>query len=223
MTSKAQELHKGLVQCLTADKVDKIILAEVANKLIPDGNPDFASIIHYPMVKDLAKENFKLTVLFVTALVRDFCSSYNVVRNMNEDQIIEAAIQLVDEADNFRLEDFTMMFSLAKKGKLDVRIMDRIDIDVINKIWDAYYQMRVNAKYDLEEKQLQEEEGKVDDVQNIVGADAWTELLNKMKADYDDGRTGPAKMSGEEQLRAKKERIAHAAKQLWGDIPRGNE
>jgi len=183
---------------------------------MPDGNPDFVNIINYPKVVDLAKENYKVTVFSLTAIVRDFCSSFNVVRNMNEDQILEAALCLIDEADNFRMEDFVIMFSLAKKGKLDIKIMDRIDIDVINKIWDCYYQKRVNAKYDIEQKSIEQEEAQIPDMKNIVGAEAWGELVKRMEADYSEGKAGHH-LSEDEQLKAKKERIAHAAKHFWGE------
>jgi len=221
--SQCQELHKNLQQCLIVDKVDKMELANIVHRLMPEGAPDFANIINYPKVSDLAKGNYKATAFVLTSLMRDFCSSFNVVRNMNEDQIIEAALHLIDEADNFRLEDFVIMFSLAKKGKLDVKIMDRIDIDVINRIWDCYYTKRENAKHEIDQKRIEREEGVVFagrtenvDSENIAPPEAWTKLLNQVKADYSDGKTG-YHLSDEEKLKAKQERVSNAAKLFWGE------
>lgn len=74
-------------------------------------------------------------------MVKDLSSSINVVRNMNEDQMIEAAAMLLDECDNFRLEDYQMMFAMAKRGTL-VRILDRLDINIISQMMDEYYTRR---------------------------------------------------------------------------------
>ncbi|MBK7885497.1 MAG: hypothetical protein IPJ81_18160 [Chitinophagaceae bacterium] len=74
-------------------------------------------------------------------MIKDFCSSLNVVRNMNEDQMIEAAAMLLDECENFRLEDYMIMFSMAKRGEL-VKIMDRIDLQVITAMLDEYFTRR---------------------------------------------------------------------------------
>lgn len=211
-----QTLHNDLQLCLTAEKVDKIALAEVTNQLLPGGEPDFENIVHFPSIKQQAEENYKLTALMLSSLVKDFCSSYNVVRNMNEDQIIEAAIMLIDDAGNFRMEDYVMMFSMAKKGRLGVKIMDRIDIDVINQIADAYFDLRKEAGYKIQQKQIESEEGKIDNVEQIVGPEAWTNLLNKVKAEYDEGKTG-YRMTEDQELEAKKARVAHAAKHFWGE------
>jgi hypothetical protein len=49
----------------------------------------------------------------------DFCSSINVLRNMNEDQMIEAAAMLIAECGNFRLEDYVMMFSMGVNATVE--------------------------------------------------------------------------------------------------------
>jgi len=114
----------------------------LVSDLMPAGIPAFLSIIKFPMLRDLVNEHGKKTMLKVIfLLVRDFCSSINVVRNMNEDQMIETAAMLLDECGNFRLQDYTMMFSMAKRGQL-VKIMDRIDISVIIHLLDEYWKLR---------------------------------------------------------------------------------
>jgi len=135
----------------------KIELSQCVSGLMPAGKPEFLELVKYPKIVDLVKEHGRgkiLKVLFL--MVKDFCSSMNVVRNMNEDQMIETASMLIDEADNFRLEDYTMFFTMAKRGMLG-KIYDRIDGQVISEFLDEYWLRRRDAAYhdtDSESKHL---------------------------------------------------------------------
>lgn len=134
----------------------KMELMMMTSQLAPSGKPDFASVIQYPKISELIVSEGKRKVLaLVTIIVRDFCASINVVRNMNEDQVIESAMMLVEECGNFRLEDYVMMFSMAKKGSLDVKIYDRIDIQVITQILDAYWLIRHRAGKQIQQEEIQ--------------------------------------------------------------------
>lgn len=120
-------------------------LLSMTGDLMPSGKPTFLEVIKYPMIQQLIAEHGKKTMLKVLfLLVKDFCRSLNVVRNMTEDQMIEAAAMLIDECGNFRIEDYVMMFSMAKKGEL-VKIYDRMDIQIITAILDEYWQRRYRA------------------------------------------------------------------------------
>jgi len=154
-----------LIQCLI--KMDfpetkleaKMEFVGLVGDLMPAGIPAFLSMIKFPMIKDLVNEHGKKTMLKVIfLLIRDFCSSINVVRNMDQDQMIEAAAMLLDECGNFRLQDYTMMFSMAKRGQL-VKIMDRIDISVIIQLLDEYWKMRNRTAEKLLEKECLERLG----------------------------------------------------------------
>lgn len=114
----------------------------MASELMPGGKPRYLDVIHFPMIRDLVKSEGKKKMLAVLVImVKDLCSSLNVVRNMNEDQMIEAAAMLLDECGNFRLEDYVMMFSMGKRGQL-VKIYDRIDLQVITAMMDEYWEKR---------------------------------------------------------------------------------
>jgi hypothetical protein len=129
----------------------KMELMARVSELMPAGKPDFLSMVKYPKVVDLVKEHGRMkihTVLFL--MVKDFCSSMNVVRNMNEDQMIEVAAMLIDEADNFRLEDYTIFFSMAKRGMLG-KIYDRVDTQVISQLLDEYWNQRREKAYQAEQ------------------------------------------------------------------------
>ena len=135
------------MQCLikleTPEKSDaKMELIALVSDLMPQGKPKYLEVIKYPMIRQLIETEGKKKMLAVLVLmIKDFCSSLNVVRNMNEDQMIEAAAMLLDECENFRLEDYMIMFSMAKRGD-SVKIMDRIDLQVITAMLDEYFTRR---------------------------------------------------------------------------------
>lgn len=123
----------------------KMEMIAVSRELMPAGKPNFLEVIKYPMIKDLVKsEGSNKMLKLLVLMVKDFCNSINVVRNMNEDQMIEAASMLLDECDNFRLEDYVMMFSLSKRGEL-IKILDHLDISYIAMMMNEYWQRRKNA------------------------------------------------------------------------------
>src|SRR4051812_4913807 len=93
-----------LIQCLISMDVPerkseaKMELITLTSNLMPGGNPTYLDVIKYPMVRSLVEEVGKKAMLKVIyLLVKDFCSSLNVVRNMNQDQLIESASMLIDE------------------------------------------------------------------------------------------------------------------------------
>ena len=152
-TSAPAQSSQKLMQCLvrleTAERSKaKMELLLITNELMPGGKPDLLGVRKYPMIKDLVQSEGKKKMLAILVLmVKDFCSSMNVVRNMNEDQMIEAGAMLLEECDNFRMEDYVMMFSMAKKGSFhpEVKIYDRIDIQTISQIMDEYWARRNEA------------------------------------------------------------------------------
>lgn len=133
----------------------KMEFVGIISELMPGGNASHLGVIKFPMIKNLLAEFGKKTMLkIIFLLIKEFCNSINVIRNMTEDQMIEAAAMLIDECENFRLEDYAMMFSLGKKGIL-VKIFDRIDISVITQMLDEYWKRRNGAAIQLEERESQ--------------------------------------------------------------------
>lgn len=138
-------------------EVDKLSgkgeLIEIVSELMPAGKPKFLEVIRYPTIEAMIHEHGKqkmLKVIFL--LVKDFSGSLNVVRNFNEDQMLEAAAMLLDECGNFRLEDYVMMFQMAKKGEL-LKVYDRLDIQVISEMLDVYWLKRKRAAEGVQEKE----------------------------------------------------------------------
>lgn len=161
-------LHKQLRQSMLALGNDKLTPEErqvaklgytmAVKQLFPDGKPNYLGVVQYPQIRDLVQDNGEPVVLLLIAvMVRDYCASVNVARNMNEDQILEAAAMLMEEAGNFRLEDYAMMFALAKRGKL-VKVYERIDLTTITDMADAYYAERRDAKINQQEQEIERQE-----------------------------------------------------------------
>ena len=125
----------------------KMDLILKTNELMPKGIANLTAVVKYPKIADLVvSEGRKKMLAVIVLLVKDFCGSVNVVRNMNQEQMIEAGLMLLDECGNFRLEDYVMMFSMAKKGQFPVvKIWDRMDIQIVTAIVDAYWTRRKEA------------------------------------------------------------------------------
>jgi hypothetical protein len=138
-----------LLQCLIDVEANKqgakmeLILA--TNELMPEGKPNYLEVVKYPMIRQVIQtEGRKKMLAVLVSLVKNFCASMNVVRNMNEDQMIETAAMLLEECGNFRLEDYVTMFSMAKRGSL-IKIYDRIDIQVVTEMLEEYWERRNEA------------------------------------------------------------------------------
>ncbi len=120
------------------------LLSEVS-RLIPGGEPDFAELANRSSLKDVAKVSGKSqTIALISLMVKNFCSSLNIVRSMNQDQLLECAIYLMDECRDFTMEDYLIMFTMAKRGKLGT-VMDHVDIKVIADIHLEYIRHRQAA------------------------------------------------------------------------------
>lgn len=143
----------------------KMELISITSELMPKGAPNLTGVIKYPSIERLGQElGKKVPLLMIFTLVRDFCDSINVVRNMNEAQMMETSSMLLDECDNFRMEDYVMMFSMAKRGNL-VKIFDRVDIDLVGGIMDRYWEMRNESGKRVQQQQYQEYEDKLKQIE----------------------------------------------------------
>ncbi len=137
---------------------NKLALIQITKELMPGGQPAYLAMVEYPKITDLIQtEGEPVIMLILSVMIRDFCATMNVVRNMNEEQILEAAAMLLTECGNFRLEDYAVMFFLAKKGAL-FKIMDRIDLQVITAIADEYFNRRRDAKISMQEQEIERQE-----------------------------------------------------------------
>lgn len=153
----SQKLQECLIklegQCRSEAKLELVL---AINELMPEGNPDYISVCKYEPIRNIVLRIGKKKMLaLIVIIVKDFCASLNVVRNMNEDQMIEAGAMLLEECGNFRIEDYVIMFSMAKRGKL-IKIYDRMDMQIITQIMDEYWIKRSRAGEMELEKEINE-------------------------------------------------------------------
>ena len=141
----------------------KMEVMNMTRDLIPNGNPRFKEMIYLPpLVKLITEHGYGNLMKVVYLMVKDLCNSVNVVRPMTEDQMIEAAGMLLDECGDFRLEDYQIMFTLAKRGQL-IKIMDRLDVPTIGIMLDTYWQMRNQAGKQIQEQEFKEKDNRYND------------------------------------------------------------
>lgn len=179
-------------------------LMVLTREVMPAGEPAFPEIRRRaPMVKLIDCYGPATMHKVLMMLIRDLCQSINVVRPMTTAQISEAAGFLLDECGDFRLEDFVVMFTMAKRGRLaingDKGFMDRVDIETIGKVMDAYYEIRRDAGYAAQEAEMRkaEEEWRMgtrgvmhDQIVDLTQSEAvkktnWRELLQDDKAEQE--------------------------------------
>lgn len=144
----------------------KTELFKVVKQLLPDGEPTTAVLGRYPTIKKLIALNNgddQPIEIAIQGLILDFCSGFNVIRPMDVWQIKECSMMLVSDLgtwQDYRLEDYVLMFTMAKRKKLDIKILDRIDIDVISTIRSEYDKWRKNDVRMKKEALKQEEKRK---------------------------------------------------------------
>jgi hypothetical protein len=178
MASNADDKSKG---------VARFELVTATSALMPGGQPQFKEIASRAPIAILVETMSRADMIkHLYVLINDFCSSLNVVRNMSHDQMIDAAAMLLDECGDFRLEDYMVMFTLAKRGQL-VKIMDRIDISIIGQMMDAYYAMRRAEGQQIQEGEYYSFEQKihqrgVEDIQFHEDNNAFGKLVGIMTA-----------------------------------------
>lgn len=147
-------------------------MIQMVSQIMPDGEPDFSIIRLAPSIKQILKENeaddvYDKMLTALCMIVKDYCDSVNIPegKNMNQAQVIEAASFLLDECDNYRIEDYIMMFTMAKRNKLAYgakndkgRVFDRVDIQLISEFKERYEFLRQEGEDKLRIKEEQEQE-----------------------------------------------------------------
>jgi hypothetical protein len=130
-------------------------LITTVSELMPAGKPDYRVMRSRQSIAALVQEYGRREMLKVIyLLIADFCNSLNVKRAMTEDQIVEAAAMLLDESGNYRLEEYALMFALAKRGKIGPELYQSVDIltiAAIEKSYDQYSSVQLAALQEVED------------------------------------------------------------------------
>jgi len=149
----------------------------VGRAVMPGGKPDMKAVKGYPSIVKLV-ENFGQPTLIkaIFLLIQNYCASVNVVRNMDVNQMTDAAIFLLEECESCRLEDYYIMFQMAKRGQLKINdgkgIMDRIDITIITQIHSGYLNFRAEEGIRLREERDNElRMERLNSTQKLIGGE----------------------------------------------------
>lgn len=119
-----------------------LVYSMMCAKLTPKGVPDFSVIRHRPSISSMERQyGAKRVLSALITIIDQFNKMVGVVRPMSAVQINDCAVHLLNESGNYRIEDYVMMFTLAKAGKLG-KIMDRIDLEMVSRFHDEYDRMR---------------------------------------------------------------------------------
>lgn len=180
----SQRLINTLVELESNDEtvkgIAKMELIQITRGLVPAGKPAYTEMIRYPKIKDLEEKLGQKTMMkTIFLIIRDFCASINVGKNMNADQMIEAAAILLEEAGNFRLEDYIAMFAMAKRGEYG-EFYDRMDIAMICSFIDKYWQQRNIAGTKARDEDME----KIDRIQGIAPATRGELTFDQAKGTY---------------------------------------
>lgn len=138
MGSVEPYLERGVIRF---DKVFEIPLA--------DRIPNLTHVYGFEKIHDI-----------VTVLLASFNNSLNLIRPMNEEQIVECAYELVmtTEEDQLSIQDYVLFFKGAKEGKYG-RILDRLDQQTVFSMLEDYRQKRHEERMRQKENQHLEYSG----------------------------------------------------------------
>jgi hypothetical protein len=132
-------IHNG------AQKNDLSLVSDIGALLAPAGVPAFPTLLAIPdRIPNLVSAyGFPKIHQVVIALLTDYVTSLNVVRNMNATQIVQCAAAIVRDAESdfLAVEDLVVFFEGAKTGKYG-RILDHVDTAVIFEMLEKYREQR---------------------------------------------------------------------------------
>lgn len=200
----------------------KVALVARASELMPAGKPAFTNVVAYPTISKLVAERGRASIMAaVFVMIKDFCSAVNVVRNMTEDQMIEAAGMLLDECGNFRLEDYVMMFTMAKRGQLPINdgkgLMDRVDVETVGKLLDAYWLKRDQAGKAAQEEEVKRVDNLLSD-RNVTFAEPIAEVFTKWRREAQE-LDQAAQEAKDEEFRKRRDQSVLAFERLMSLTP----
>ena len=131
---------------------DKIAYNLAINKFVKNNIPVIRLILKEKQLSVIKAEIGEPSLMkYIYLLIKDFTESFNIKGNMNNDQIIDTANNLMNDYFHFRLIDFSICFNKAKKGEYG-KIYDRLDMQTIYDFVNVYDKQRLNEIYKYNNK-----------------------------------------------------------------------
>jgi len=133
-----KEQDQQLINILAQPQNDKALLMFESNLTI--GNAMEGMTIQKAK-KEMGVENLGAAL---TMIIMRACGNFNVFKNITEDQAALLAVDIIQEYPVETLEDFLLMFSMARRGKFSgqgqyAKKLDRIDPHLILSQWMPMY------------------------------------------------------------------------------------
>lgn len=154
-SSGIQCLQKLIKHLEANNRIDYAL--EVRNNYFVDNSPNYEAVIYKGLPMDyVCKTIDKAKIIKFIGLAISRCvKSFNVSKNMNDDQVIDMAVDWVEsysirgsfDEPTIRIEELITFLELAKTGRYG-QPFDRIDSSVIQEWFEKYYLERKQAHYD---------------------------------------------------------------------------
>ena len=166
---------KRLTQLLTTN--DKIGFA------FEEKNLTIEKAITGSLLKNLQKEISEVGLMtIISTLVLKTANFFNVGKNITEDQAINTAVLILEKYPYETLEDFVMVFKMAKKGELG-KVYDRIDPQVIFEWCNQYFEKKAEIR-EIEHQKFKQKEAK--QIENQKARERMRELYKTYSGPTDD-------------------------------------
>jgi hypothetical protein len=143
--------QKYLVAVTNSGIENKILKKQVVSDLTKGDDPLFPAIIEQGTQISVIRANnsFEFIAGILGIMINDFCGNFNTRNPMSEDQIADLAIELVNDYWCYKLEDFVVFFSLAKRGRYG-KVYDRMDAATIYQLLAEYNKDRDNGLIEMQ-------------------------------------------------------------------------
>ena len=159
-------------------KSDAIAIRTSIARYKESGRPLFVNLlaIHDRIPRLVNVYGQKLIHAVVASLLGSFCNSFNVVRPMTPEQIMQCAFDMIESAneDQLSIEDIVIFFDQARQGNYG-KVYDRLDQQTIFELFESYRQARHEAFRSIQETKHLERKGQgpadrndVDEIQQAM-------------------------------------------------------
>lgn len=152
---------------------------EIRQNYLKDNSPNYDAIIYKGLPMDVAcnvLDKADVTKFLCYAIGR-CVKTFNVNKNMNEDQIIDLAVEWIEsysvkgsfDEPTIRLEEIITFLELAKSGRYGYPF-DRIDSSILQQWFEKYYSERRKMHFDKIDSERYNPEQKTMDETDLISS-----------------------------------------------------
>ena len=199
----------------------------ITNEFVINGKVHFAKVVQtgYPIKVMKNEFGIEKSVNFISVLISSLCNSFNVVRNMTAEQILEYSYNLLkltsesfDPLDPaYRIEDIALFVEQAKTGRFG-KVYNSLDVSVLEE-WRAIFDQERQIFYSEWVRAKESEElNKNVEIKNPPTEKTMADFKAKYEELVKSITQGPDELT-EEQIKREEElrlkRIEAKRKEFW--------